>query len=115
MIPQLERNHCFSIEELLKERQQGLKVHLRSVVIICVCLIVVLIGESHSSWRLEEYDIRSLVPGKFVVIESTVILVVDLKGPSSVKNPPRDEHPGPPFSQTKKGSLVGFLSDSTNQ
>ena len=37
------------------------------------------------------------------------------KGPFSVKNPPRLEHPGPPLNQAMTGSEDGSFSDSTNQ
>ena len=40
---------------------------------------------------------------------------VNMKGPSSVRNPSREEQPGPPFIHTATGSLVGLPVDVTNQ
>ena len=38
-----------------------------------------------------------------------------MKGPFSVRNPIKDDEPGPPLSQRPTGSVDGFPSLSTNQ
>ena len=38
-----------------------------------------------------------------------------INGPFSVKNPIKEEEPGPPFNQSATGSVFGLPSDSTNQ
>lgn len=37
-----------------------------------------------------------------------------LNGPSSVKNPSNEEHPGPPFVQINKGSVSASREDSAS-
>ena len=37
------------------------------------------------------------------------------EGPSSRNRPVREEHPGPPFSQSTTGSFLGSFRDSKNQ
>jgi hypothetical protein len=75
--------------------------------------------------ELEEYEYPTLTGWSRKMTEalefheyglSTVcILALMEAGPSSMKRPVKEEHPGPPLSQRTTGSFLGSFRDSKNQ
>lgn len=113
------------LRELLEEIDDSLKSVIGGVEVIVLVLLVQVVRVPHSRRRLQEEEVRYLVPRVFVLRQIIAQFVVDpvlqvirpdlLNEPYIIPSlPSKEEHPGPPFNHKVTGSLFPApLADST--